>query len=203
MRATRTSFTIRPCGAAGRSEDRSGGAEIASSWEGGEISRLFSASAPPRSRRILTYASGLPEAADALEVDSVRRVIEMLKDRAVDTQDRVTSSGEASLSTSLLVRLRERDPAGWQRLVVLFAPEVYRWCRQAGLRAHDAEDVGQEVVGLIEPRRFPPRPAGRLVSGMALHHHPQQGPRPLETRGPGSGGRGFRDPGPARPGPFP
>lgn len=51
----------------------------------------------------------------------------------------------SSISASLLVRLRANDPEAWSLLVTLYGPEVYRWCRRAGLRAEDAEDVGQEV----------------------------------------------------------
>ena len=40
---------------------------------------------------------------------------------------------------------RENDPAAWRRLVSLYSPLVYRWCRQAGLQRADAADVGQEV----------------------------------------------------------
>jgi RNA polymerase sigma-70 factor (ECF subfamily) len=45
----------------------------------------------------------------------------------------------------LLEQVKCRDTAAWQRLVHLFSPLVYRWCRQAGLQEADAADVGQEV----------------------------------------------------------
>jgi RNA polymerase sigma-70 factor, ECF subfamily len=48
-------------------------------------------------------------------------------------------------SSSLLARVRARDQTAWERLVNLYSPLVYRWCRQSGLQAADAADVGQQV----------------------------------------------------------
>jgi RNA polymerase sigma-70 factor (ECF subfamily) len=38
-----------------------------------------------------------------------------------------------------------QDQAAWERLVALYTPLVYRWCRCSGLQAADAANVGQEV----------------------------------------------------------
>jgi RNA polymerase sigma-70 factor (ECF subfamily) len=57
------------------------------------------------------------------------------------------ASGEPS--SSLLVRVRAQDPRAWERLVCLYAPLVYRWCRDSGLQAADAADVGQDVFGAV------------------------------------------------------
>jgi len=51
----------------------------------------------------------------------------------------------SSTSTSLLERVKAQDPLAWQRLVDLYAPLVYRWCRDAGLPGEDSGDVVQEV----------------------------------------------------------
>jgi RNA polymerase sigma-70 factor (ECF subfamily) len=56
------------------------------------------------------------------------------------------ASCPASTSSSLLERVRARDAAAWERLVDLYTPLVYRWCRQAGLSPDDAADVVQEVL---------------------------------------------------------
>jgi RNA polymerase sigma-70 factor (ECF subfamily) len=48
-------------------------------------------------------------------------------------------------STSLLRRVKAQDQEAWTRLVSLYHPLVYRWCRQAGLQEADAVDVGQEA----------------------------------------------------------
>jgi RNA polymerase sigma-70 factor (ECF subfamily) len=41
------------------------------------------------------------------------------------------------------------EQAAWTRFVDLYAPLVYRWCRQAGVQPEDAEDVGQEVFRAV------------------------------------------------------
>ncbi len=51
----------------------------------------------------------------------------------------------SSVSTSLLDRLKGHDPDAWSAFWSLYGREIHHWCRLAGLRAHDAEDVTQEV----------------------------------------------------------
>jgi RNA polymerase sigma-70 factor, ECF subfamily len=48
-------------------------------------------------------------------------------------------------SFSLIVRVMENDPIAWERLVRLYSPLVYFWCRKSGLQEHDLHDVFQEV----------------------------------------------------------
>lgn len=48
-------------------------------------------------------------------------------------------------SPSLLERVRTNQPGSWERLVDLYAPLVYHWCRRGGLGVEDAADVFQEV----------------------------------------------------------
>jgi RNA polymerase sigma-70 factor, ECF subfamily len=57
--------------------------------------------------------------------------------------------GSQGTSSSLLDRVRAQDRAAWERLVGLYAPLVYQWCRKAGLRSEDAEDVGQDVFTAV------------------------------------------------------
>lgn len=52
-------------------------------------------------------------------------------------------SGGTSLS--LLERVRAADPQAWQRLVHLYSPLIFSWCRRTGLGADDAADVMQDV----------------------------------------------------------
>lgn len=54
------------------------------------------------------------------------------------TQSKVTSA-------SLLSRARSSDAAAWEKLVQLYSPLVYHWCRQLGVRSHDAADIMQDV----------------------------------------------------------
>jgi RNA polymerase sigma-70 factor (ECF subfamily) len=46
---------------------------------------------------------------------------------------------------TLLNRVKAGDPAAWDRLVSLYYPLVYGWCRQGVRQAEDAQDVAQEV----------------------------------------------------------
>jgi RNA polymerase sigma-70 factor (ECF subfamily) len=48
-------------------------------------------------------------------------------------------------SFSLLQRVSVRDALAWQRLVALYRPLVVYWCRRAGVRPDDADDLVQEV----------------------------------------------------------
>ncbi|HUY87400.1 MAG TPA: sigma-70 family RNA polymerase sigma factor [Pirellulales bacterium] len=48
-------------------------------------------------------------------------------------------------SGTLLNGARADDPQAWNRLVALYSPLVYHWCRGWQLHAHDAADVVQEV----------------------------------------------------------
>ncbi len=61
-----------------------------------------------------------------------------------DSMSREDSSSK-SISTNFLAGIRGQTPEAWQRLVDLYGPMVYHWCRQSSLRAEDAADVVQEV----------------------------------------------------------
>jgi RNA polymerase sigma-70 factor, ECF subfamily len=52
-------------------------------------------------------------------------------------------------SRSLLERARADDSAAWERLVGLYAPLVFGWCRRWGLPEQDAADVMQEVFQAV------------------------------------------------------
>jgi RNA polymerase sigma-70 factor (ECF subfamily) len=50
-------------------------------------------------------------------------------------------------SSSLILRLTEREPEAWQRFLHLYGPLVYSWCRgRWGLAPADAADLLQEVL---------------------------------------------------------
>jgi RNA polymerase sigma-70 factor (ECF subfamily) len=56
----------------------------------------------------------------------------------------------SATSASLLERLRLRpDADGWQRLVGLYEPLIRGWLRRHDLQATDADDVVQEVLGIV------------------------------------------------------
>jgi RNA polymerase sigma-70 factor, ECF subfamily len=52
-------------------------------------------------------------------------------------------------SRSLLDGVKADDPAAWDRLVALYAPLVFQWCRGWELREQDAADVFQEVFQAV------------------------------------------------------
>ena len=56
------------------------------------------------------------------------------------------ASRPSSISSTLLDQLRARSPEAWQRLVRLYGPVIYRWCRQSNATAEDASDLVQEVL---------------------------------------------------------
>jgi RNA polymerase sigma-70 factor (ECF subfamily) len=62
-----------------------------------------------------------------------------------------TSPNDALDRTSLtmLARVREDDPAAWERLVRLYGPVIHRWCVRGGLQPDDAADVVQELFGTL------------------------------------------------------
>lgn len=62
-----------------------------------------------------------------------------------DAEPPDTGEPSQSTSTSLIQRVKSRDPAAWQRLVTLYGPMVYDWSRQTGLQSSDAADVVQDV----------------------------------------------------------
>jgi RNA polymerase sigma-70 factor (ECF subfamily) len=66
----------------------------------------------------------------------------------IESQD----TGQPSLgstSTRFLRGLQAREPAAWRRLVRLYGPLVYGWCRRAGLSPQDADDLVQEVYQAV------------------------------------------------------
>ena len=58
-------------------------------------------------------------------------------------------SRPSSISSTLLDQLRACLPEAWQRLVRLYGPVIYRWCRRSNLTAEDAADVVQEVLAAV------------------------------------------------------
>jgi RNA polymerase sigma-70 factor (ECF subfamily) len=56
---------------------------------------------------------------------------------------------ENSTSLSLLERAVGDDQAAWTRLVQLYTPLVYYWCRRGGIIGEDVHDVVQDVFGAV------------------------------------------------------
>lgn len=54
-----------------------------------------------------------------------------------------------STSTSLLERVKNRDPEAWRRLIKAYGPLVFFWCRQSELDVQDASDALQDVFTAV------------------------------------------------------
>ncbi|MDZ4852730.1 MAG: sigma-70 family RNA polymerase sigma factor [Pirellulaceae bacterium] len=58
-------------------------------------------------------------------------------------------SDSITLSQAFLRNLKEMNQDAWRRMVEMFSPVVYAWCRKAGLDGHDSADVVQDVFATI------------------------------------------------------
>src|SRR5262250_370090 len=52
-------------------------------------------------------------------------------------------------SRSLLERVKADEAAAWERLVTLYAPLVFHWCRRYNLGEADVADILQEVFQAV------------------------------------------------------
>jgi len=104
-----------------------------------------------------------------------------------------------STSRSLLARLHANDPVAWDRLVSLYAPLVWYWCRKMHLAEQDIADVFQEVfkaVAVYYPNFHKNRPEDtfrgwlRTITQNKVHDHFRLLRR--EPRAAGGAGAQFR-----------
>jgi len=70
-------------------------------------------------------------------------------ERSPQTDGRPAEAPAEGTSASLIFRVQADEPEAWERLVDLYSPLVYRWCRAAGIQADDAADVVQEVFAAV------------------------------------------------------
>ncbi len=66
-----------------------------------------------------------------------------------NTADWSESVAPDATSPSLLTGVKAKKPEAWRRLVRLYGPLIYRWCRRAGMQAADAADIAQEVFRTV------------------------------------------------------
>jgi RNA polymerase sigma-70 factor (ECF subfamily) len=59
------------------------------------------------------------------------------------------SVAETATSRSLLMQLKDGQPAAWERLTSLYAPLVYHWCREMRLAEQDMPDIFQQVFQAV------------------------------------------------------
>jgi RNA polymerase sigma-70 factor, ECF subfamily len=103
------------------------------------------------------------------------------------------SPAGSSITSSLLGRVKNNDAQGWRRLVRLFTPQVYEWCRKANLQPADASDVVQEVfravvTGIGEFRRERPEDTfrgwlWRIAQRKVADHWRRQSRHPIAIGG--------------------
>lgn len=67
----------------------------------------------------------------------------------VSPPERQENADHPTLSTALLQGVQELDSGSWSRLVGVYAPIVYRWCRTSGVPDADAADVVQNVFASV------------------------------------------------------
>jgi RNA polymerase sigma-70 factor, ECF subfamily len=68
-------------------------------------------------------------------------------DEPTPLPDGLTSS--AATSRSLLERVKANEADAWDRLIGLYAPLVYRWCRRFDLPDQEAADIFQDVFQAV------------------------------------------------------
>jgi RNA polymerase sigma-70 factor (ECF subfamily) len=66
-----------------------------------------------------------------------------------DNPPPMRSTAQTATSRSLLIQLKDGQPAAWERLTSLYAPLVYHWCREMRLAEQDMPDIFQEVFGSV------------------------------------------------------
>jgi RNA polymerase sigma-70 factor, ECF subfamily len=69
----------------------------------------------------------------------------------MDQPNPVEDGRQSSTATSpsLLKRVKADDAAAWDRLVGLYAPLVYHWCRRADLPEQEIADIFQDVFHAV------------------------------------------------------
>jgi RNA polymerase sigma-70 factor (ECF subfamily) len=90
------------------------------------------------------------------------------------------SPPSSATSRSLLARVQADEAQAWERLVNLYAPLVFHWCRSRGLQDEDIADIVQEVfravvahVGTFRKERVADTFRGwlRRITQNKLHDH--------------------------------
>lgn len=69
-----------------------------------------------------------------------------------DATANATPTASTATSRTLLDRIRAGDSVAWSRLVALYAPLLYAWCRRWGVPREDTADVLQEVFQSVSTR---------------------------------------------------
>lgn len=73
----------------------------------------------------------------------------------------------STTAPSLLAAARDGSSEGWQRMVHLYGPLIYGWCRRVGRQPADAADATQDVLISVsrDLHRFDPQIPGATFRG--------------------------------------
>lgn len=73
----------------------------------------------------------------------------------------------STTAPSLLAAARDGHSDAWQRMVHLYGPLIYGWCRRVGRQPADAADATQDVLVSVsrDLHRFDPHAAGATFRG--------------------------------------
>ena len=72
-----------------------------------------------------------------------------MPNRGVHASDGTRPKSDGSTSATLIQLVKIRDEDACRRLLDLYVPSVYSWCRCSGMQAQDAADVVQEVFRAV------------------------------------------------------
>ncbi len=101
-------------------------------------------------------------------------------------------AGGFETSPTLLLRAQANDAAAWEKLVDLYAPLVYHWCRRSQLPPEDAADVFQDVFQAVAKSlpTFRRRQAGdsfrgwlRIIASNKIRDHFRKGQHQAHAAG--------------------
>ena len=67
-------------------------------------------------------------------------------------EDASEERASTSTSRSLLAGLHANDPGAWNRMVTLYAPLMWHWCRRMNLPEQEVPDILQEVFQAVTTR---------------------------------------------------
>lgn len=100
------------------------------------------------------------------ERDVYNRVVRRIAVAPAACQNRLPPM-PSTTAPSLLAAARQGQPDAWQRLVHLYGPLIYSWCRRAGRQGADAADATQDVLMCVsrDLPRFDPALPGATFRG--------------------------------------
>jgi RNA polymerase sigma-70 factor, ECF subfamily len=97
-----------------------------------------------KNEKSLEATQSTPDDPPSIDRDRIQRENDAMA-TADNSRSRPAVGPVQTTSLSLLIRVQANDAGAWERLVELYGPLVYHWCRRSQLTAEDAADVFQET----------------------------------------------------------